>query len=210
LKPIQTADSGAIATDAPALPATPKQWKQAWKDQPNADLRDYIANAEAPGADQMSDYGYTKKGDDADKPALGRYQIQESNLIGLGLKSAAGPNGWGASEFANKYGIKTDDDFLTNEAAQEAAMTAYMTDLNEKVNELYAKYGGKTFTGVSGQQIIVTRAGLLAALHRTKPSDVDDYFNAFQAGDTNGQGQKMTEHRRWVEKRLREAQSIPY
>jgi len=184
-----------------------KIWRAAWIGQPDEALRAFLANAERPGANLFPPYGYDQRTEN-DDPAFGRYQLLDSSLAGLKLKALRGPDGWAGTEFAAAHAIASDADFLGNEEAQEAAMTAYLADLDAQAERLYARFGGRRYVGILGQSIAITRYGLIAALHREGIVQVERYFGTFKGGDTQGREAEMNPQFKAIETRLRGAQSI--
>ncbi|MBL6454714.1 hypothetical protein JMJ55_05220 [Belnapia sp. T6] len=105
--------------------------------------------------------------------ALGRYQFTPQALRDLGWQDTAG--GWTAR--AAEWGVRSEAEFLTSPAAQEAAMAAYL----RRAEELLARNGslaraGGAVTGLDGQAVPLTEAGLVAAAHRRGAGSVARYL----------------------------------
>lgn len=194
----QVASSDAIMTDATG------EWKKAWIGKPHQALREFIANSEQPNVDSLDAYGYDNIHKSTD--ALGRYQLTPIALQDIDLKDEDG--NWNtANSFYTTYHIKSDNDFLQNEAAQETAMTAYLQRLNQETK--YAQqYINTSYTGVSGQKITVTMSGILAAAQREGGPSVNNYFHAY--GRRNTHGKNLSNTNLAIETRLRLAQYVPY
>jgi hypothetical protein len=63
--------------------------------------------------------------------------------------------------------VASDADFLANPAAQEAAMSAYLSRVEQQLSRNGAAGAqGETLRGINGQAITVTDAGMMAAAHR--------------------------------------------
>jgi hypothetical protein len=95
--------------------------------------------------------------------ALGRYQITPQALRDLGWQDAGGR--WTA--LAARNGVRSEADFLASAPAQEAAMAAYLRRAEQQLdrNGSLAR-AGSTVTGLDGQAVPLTEAGLVAAAHR--------------------------------------------
>ncbi|TWB82619.1 hypothetical protein FBZ87_101327 [Nitrospirillum amazonense] len=209
---------GAVATAA----APGKQWQQHWLKTPQPGLLDKLAGSEQSANGHAESYGYdafypgTGKHPD---PAYGRYQIKETTLIALGAKSGKGKDAWD-TEFGRKYNIKTDDDFLNSEEAQDEQGINLINKIVKESAPLYKKYGGRTFIGIKGEAIKVTQAGLIGAFHRVGGAAVRAYFARYDGRDTKPYRNKIladadNKHAKGrldakVETRLREFQDVPY
>ncbi len=139
--------------------------------------------------------------------ALGRYQFLPQALQDLGWQDASGA--WTAA--AARHGVSTDEQFLANPQAQEAAMTAYLARAEQQLsrNGALAQAGGAV-TGLDGQAVPVTEAGLIAAAHRRGAGSVARYL-AHRA--VNPDAALSPYQRRAfasVEKRLRDFAEMPY
>ena len=86
---------------------------------------------------------------------MGRYQMGNEALNHIGLKNEYGA--W--SEFANRFGIYSDDDFLRSESMQLYAVSSYHRVIRNYI-ELNNMLSYKTYRGVN-----VTMSGLVAACH---------------------------------------------
>ena len=179
-------------------------------------LRDSIAAYEQAKDHQRSDADYGVV--NPRTGAMGLYQFLDSTLIGNGLKTQLGPNGWGDTAFATAFGIKTDREFLGNHDAQDAAMAQMIKGLLPEMLPVYAKYGERTYIGIEGHPITVTKAGIVAAMHREGGKNVRAYFAKFHAKSTvqlRNTGfipndPKESAMFAAIEQRLREAQGLLY
>ncbi len=140
-----------------ATPGNPAD--SAWQAAPNADFRHRIAQAERSAEHARSGYGLRNPS----SGALGRYQFLPSTLVDIGWRSADG--GWSAA--AQRQGVNSEAEFLARPAAQEAAMTAYLRRVETQLERNgSAARQGEVLRGVSGRDITLTEAGLVAAAHR--------------------------------------------
>lgn len=198
-------DDGAPHVEPAAYyPPVSRQFPPAWKTQPNAEFRNGIANKETPGADAMSDYGYTQF--NPKTSALGRYQITNKALVDLNLKNPDGS--WRTdTPFYRAYHITSDQEFLHNPAAQEDVMSAYMARQEYLGREIIRKYVGMTYVGIKGETITVTLGGLVAAIHRQGPTKVREYFGSIKNGRSNPH---MHYKDKTIETRLHLFQNVPY
>jgi hypothetical protein len=132
---------------------------QPWRGTSNAGFRALIAQAE--GSTRAAQGGYGLR--NAASGALGRYQFLPSSLQDIGWRNSAG--GW--TSLAEAQGVRSDDDFLANPAAQEAAMGAYLRRVDQALdrNGSLAR-AGTSVTGTDGAAVPLTEAGLMAAAHR--------------------------------------------
>jgi hypothetical protein len=139
--------------------------------------------------------------------ALGRYQLVPQALRDLGWQDGAG--GWTA--LARRHGVTSDADFLASPAAQETAMTAYLARTEQQLarNGSLAQAGGEV-SGLDGQAIPLTEAGLVAAAHRRGAGSVARYL-AHRAATPEA---VLTPQQRRafasVERRLRDFAELPY
>ncbi len=139
--------------------------------------------------------------------ALGRYQFIPQALQDLGWKDAGGQ--WTA--LAATHGVTSDEQFLANPAAQEAAMTTYLarTEMQLSRNGAMAQAGGSV-PGLDGGAVPLTEAGLMAAAHRRGAGSVARYLahraNTPDAALTPQQRQAFAS----VERRLRDFSEMPY
>ena len=95
--------------------------------------------------------------------ALGRYQFVPVALQDIGWRDASGA--W--TERAAAHGVTSEETFLANPGAQEAAMAAYLG----RTERMLAASGalsaaGTQVTGMDGAPLAVTESGLVAAAHR--------------------------------------------
>ncbi len=139
--------------------------------------------------------------------ALGRYQFVPTALQDLGWKDASGA--WTATAAAQ--GVTSDEQFLANPAAQEAAMTTYLARTEQQLsrNGALAQAGG-SLPGLDGAAVPVTEAGLMAAAHRRGAGSVARYLahraNTPDASLSPQQRQAFAS----VERRLRDFSEMPY
>ncbi|WP_044563692.1 hypothetical protein [Azospirillum sp. B4] len=202
----------AVSTVAPV-----RQWQRLWEQHRGPEFLAGLASAEESEKGRQDSFGYRafkhnpntdkKNPDIGDDNALGRYQILESSLVRLGLKSGRHDNEWD-TDFGRANKIRNDDDFLNSEDAQESAIDVYRKELEHHVRELDKEYSGKTFIGHLGEKITITKSGLVAAAHRAGIVRLRSYLRKFNGADTRGKN--LTEHDKWVETRLRLFQNIPY
>ncbi|WP_199902732.1 hypothetical protein, partial [Azospirillum sp. B4] len=133
-------------------------------------------------------YGAKRKAVDAandpdqsrfDDPSMGRYMLRSSVLIGLELKRGWGIKGWGRTDFAKAFHLSSDNDFLNSEEAQEGAISTLLAYQEVALASVLEQYEGKTFTGISGARVKVTKSGVMAAGQRAGAAAVVAYFKAF-------------------------------
>ncbi len=95
--------------------------------------------------------------------ALGQYQMLLDAFRSIGWKDADGT--W--TQIAREQGIDSDEAFLENPDAQEAAMRAY-TDRNHKIliKNRSMNFVGRRFVSPNGKSFVVSEAGVAAAAHR--------------------------------------------
>jgi len=139
--------------------------------------------------------------------ALGRYQITPQALHDLGWQDAAGR--WTAT--AARHGVASEAEFLANPAAQETAMAAFLrrAEIQLDRNGSLARAGGEV-TGLDGNAVRLTEAGLVAAAHRRGAGSVARYL-AHRA-DTPDAPLSAAERRAFasVEARLRGFEAVSY
>jgi hypothetical protein len=139
--------------------------------------------------------------------ALGRYQMLPVALRDIGWQDANG--GWTAA--AAGFGVLSEQDFLANPAAQEAAMDAYLRRKEVQLdrNGSLARAGGSV-TGLDGAAVPLTQAGLVAAAHRRGAHSVARYLahrtDTPEAALTPADRQAYAA----VERRLRDFAQVPY
>jgi len=147
-------DAASLGSLSPTNPA-----ERPWLAAPNADFRHRIAQAERSAEHVRSGYGLRNPS----SGALGRYQFLPSTLLDIGWRTADG--GWSAA--AQRQGVTSEADFLARPAAQEAAMSTYLRRVEIQLDRNgSAGRRGEVLRGVSGQEITLTEAGLVAAAHR--------------------------------------------
>lgn len=146
--------------------------QQAWIGQPNQSWREQIAHEESRGTTQ-ADFGYGVRGAGAGNP-LGRYQITTIGFRGAGWQNDRGA--W--TQRAAEAGVTSDASFLSNPAAQEAALTDYMRENQRqlRVRGIAARVG-QDIQSFDGEPIRLTEAGLAAAAHREGPRAVERYLD---------------------------------
>ena len=135
----------------------------------DGDFRARIALAESSARTPGQGLGARNAG----SGALGRYQITPQALRDLGWQDAGGR--WTA--LAARHGVRSEADFLTSAPAQEAAMAAYLRRAEQQLdrNGSLARAGGSV-TGLDGQAVPLTEAGLVAAAHRRGAGSVARYL----------------------------------
>lgn len=149
---------------------------RAWETQPNAEWRTRIAEAERSVQD-AGNFGYSARAS-APNTALGRYQVNRITLQEAGWKDDRGR--W--TPRAQAVGIRTDEDFLANPAAQEQAFTDVLASYEGQLRSFgLLSRAGTRIAGMDGNQIQVTEAGLVAATHREGIGTVVRYFRARDA-----------------------------
>ncbi|CUW38348.1 conserved protein of unknown function [Magnetospirillum sp. XM-1] len=173
---------------------------KAWESKPNSAFRQKIAEAER-SAEQINDgYGERHPGG-----ALGRYQITPITLDQAGWKIGGA---W--TDKAREHGVASDEDFLKNPAAQEAAMSDIMREAERQADSkgLYS-HAGRTYSGVGGESVTITDAGIAAAAHRHGAGATANYIRR----RVNGRKAAAPEDRardKQIEKRLRDFEKVPY
>jgi hypothetical protein len=130
-----------------------------WEAQANAAFRQRIAEAERSAEHARDGYGLRNER----SGALGRYQFLAVALRDIGWMDASG--GWTAAAAA--HGVADEAGFLASEAAQEAAMTAFLAR-QEVILDRMGTLGvaGTTVTGLDGAPIALSEGALVAAAHR--------------------------------------------
>jgi len=130
-----------------------------WEAQPNAAFRQRIAEAERSAEHARDGYGLRNER----SGALGRYQFLAVALRDIGWIDAAG--GWTAAAAA--HGVADEAGFLGNEAAQEAALSAFLAR-QEVILDRMGVLGavGTTIAGLDGAPIALSEGALVAAAHR--------------------------------------------
>lgn len=166
-------------------------------------FRARIARAES-GATRAGE-GYGAR--NAASGALGRYQLTPQALRDLGWQDAGG--GW--TSLAARHGVGSDAAFLSNPAAQEAAMGAYLrrAEVLLERNGSLGRSGGAV-TGLDGTPITLTEAGLVAAAHRRGAGSVARYLA--HRGALAEAPLSAADRRAFaaVERRLRDFAELPY
>jgi len=173
---------------------------RAWERKPNSAFRQKIAEAER-SAEQTNDgYGERHPGG-----ALGRYQITPITLDQAGWKIGGT---W--TDKAREHGVASDDDFLKNPAAQEAAMSDIMREAERQADSkgLY-NHSGRTYPGVGGESVTITDAGIAAAAHRHGAGATANYLRRRVNGRKADAPEDRTRDKQ-IEKRLRDFEKVPY
>jgi hypothetical protein len=139
--------------------------------------------------------------------ALGRYQFVPQALQDLGWKDANGQ--WTATAAAQ--GVTTDEQFLANPAAQEAAMTTYLARTEQQLsrNGALAQAGGSV-QGLDGGTVPLTEAGLMAAAHRRGAGSVARYLAHRATTPDATLSPQQRQAFASVERRLRDFSEMPY
>lgn len=145
-----------------------------------------------------------------DDPRLGRYMLRSSVLIGLGLKHGWGSDGWGRTEYAKAFHIKSDEDYLHNPAAQDGAAETLIAYQVEAMAPLLKRYDGRTFKTADGKTATINQSALIGAAHRVGVHCVIAYFQTYDAHDTVGKADQMPSRFRQVEVRLVDFKDTPY
>jgi hypothetical protein len=160
---------------APAQPARPRAAApgamppRAWVGQPNQAWRERIAEEESrEGA--ARDHGYGVRNPSG---ALGRYQMTPIALREAGWQDK--PGAWHPpADFPN---VRSDAAFLANPAAQEAALTDYLREIEQRMvnNGVMARLGQQV-RAFDGTPITLREANLAAAGHRYGAGGVKAYL----------------------------------
>jgi hypothetical protein len=139
--------------------------------------------------------------------ALGRYQLTPQSLQDMGWQDAAG--GW--TTVAAGHGVRSTADFLAAPAAQEAAMAAYLRRAEQQLdrNGSLARSGGAV-TGLDGQAVPLTEAGLVAAAHRRGAGSVARYLTHRTETPDAPLSPAQRSSFAAVERRLRDFSELPY
>lgn len=175
-------------------------------DTHDAAFRARIARAESGATRPGEGYGARN----AASGALGRYQLTPQALRDLGWMDAAG--GWTA--LAARHGVASHEGFLSSQAAQEAAMGAYLRRAETLLhrNGSLARSGGAV-PGLDGSPVQLTEAGLVAAAHRRGAGSVARYLahrNAAASADAPPLSAPDRRAFAAVERRLRDFAELPY
>lgn len=139
------------------LPEAPRA--RAWESVPNAAFRHRIAEAERSAEHAQGGYGLRNPV----SGALGRYQFTPLTLQDLGWRTAQGA--W--TQLAERHGVRSEQDFLANHAAQESAMSMFLRRVEVQLERNgAAAHQGATLRGIGGTEITLTESGMMAAAHR--------------------------------------------
>jgi hypothetical protein len=169
----------------------------------DAAFRDRIAASESSVG--RSDQGYGAR--NPASGALGRYQFLAEALRDMGWKDAQ--DGWTGT--AARHGVRSDADFLANPAAQEAAMDGYLRRAEQQLDRNGSlAQAGTTLTGLDGQALRLTEAGLVAAAHRRGAGSVARYLAHRSATPEAAVTPQQRSAFAAVERRLREFAETPY
>ena len=187
-----------------ARPAAP-QASPASNTAAETTFRARIAHAET-GAGRANE-GYGAR--NAASGALGRYQLTPQALRDLGWQDGDGR--W--TGLAARHGVASDAEFLASRAAQEAAMGAYLRRAEAQLdrNGSLAR-SGSTVTGMDGTPVLLTEAGLVAAVHRRGAGSVARYLAHRGAPSDAAPLLTAAERRAFaaVEQRLRDFAELRY
>jgi hypothetical protein len=124
-----------------------------------AALRRRLAEAEGTAREPGQGYGVRNRR----SGALGRYQMLPIALRDIGWRNDGG--GW--TSRARAAGVRSDAEFLTSPAAQEAAMADYLNRAEQQLQANGAlSRAGQALSALDGRPIHLTEAGLVAAAHR--------------------------------------------
>lgn len=188
--PAALASAAPVRTRAPAPAATAAA-------NPDAAFRQRIAEAERSAEHPGGGYGLRNAG----SGALGRYQLMRTALRDIGWRDDGG--GW--TEAAARHGVTSEEAFLASPAAQEAAMGRYLDRVETQLDRNgAAARAGATVTGLDGEAVPVTRAGLVAAAHRRGAAAVARYLAHRTASPEAAARPEQREAFAAVEKRLRD------
>lgn len=182
------------------------EWTDPWPGSPiTRQFRQKLHEKESKGE---SNHGYAAK--NKKSKALGRYQLSKAAQREVGLR--IGEN-WNPH---NKYGAKTEADFLKDKVAQEKALADYMKS-NERqlIQNGATKVIGQHIDGVESD-LTVTLSGLAAAAHREGAGRVQQYLEWQKENGWHGDASSLSEddprrgHFLNIETRLREFQNTPH
>ncbi len=121
------------------------------------------------GGDYSSRRQTEKEGQIILSQFLGRYQVGDMTLKQIGFKDTEGH--W--TELAESLDVKSEDDFLINETAQEVAILfALRWDYQFILSNGDDKYIGSTIAGVE-----ITESGMIASGHLIGCNDLHKAFN---------------------------------
>ena len=150
------------------VPEAPRA--RAWESVPNSAFRQRIAQAERSAEQAQGGYGVRNP----NSGALGRYQFTPITLQDLGWRTAHGA--W--TQLAERHGVRSEQDFLGNHAAQESAMTMFLRRVEVQLDRNgAAAQQGATLRGIGGQEITLTESGLMGAAHRRGAGMVARWIN---------------------------------
>jgi hypothetical protein len=104
---------------------------------------------------------------------LGKYQFGEVALSSLGyyLHDGSAKNDW-RGEWIGKHGISSKEDFLQNKFVQEVAVR----ELAAMHWKAAIGYGLHKFIGKKVHGVLITKEGLIAAMHLSGPRRVYDFI----------------------------------
>ena len=182
---------------------------RAWEGQPNQAWRQQIAAEET--RRETGDYGYGMGGQPGSS-ALGRYQMLRDLLAEAGWKDRT-TGAWTAK--AADAGVQSNEQFLANPQAQEAALNDAMRANERLLGALGASsLVGQEVPGMRDGPVPVTEGGLAAAAHREGAPSVARYLNARQQNQPippsvagrRGDLSRFNE----IERRLRAFAETPY
>ena len=178
---------------------------RAWERHSSAEFRDAIAKAERSA--EHRNHGYRQYNDaGGGGGAFGRYQLRQGVLMDAGWMDNLGR--WTGK--AASHGVKNDVDFLDHPEAQEAAMTDVLRVYDRQARALGVdRYVGQVITGLNGSRIRITRAGIIAAVHRVGVAGVADSL-ARLTTNNKANNRKDKDRDTLVRKRLREFDRIAY
>jgi Phage portal protein len=173
-----------------------------WERFPNPEFRNRLAIAEQTA--DKPDFGYTEAhyGPNG-QIALGRYQMTRNGLNAAGMIDAHG-------DWTGKYGIQSAEQFLANPAAQEKALSDFLSDTERQLRTNGSfDYLGKRIDGRVAT-FTVTRAGLIAAGHREGARETCGYLQSFQNSGFSSTRANLTREDLRVETRLRTFSNAGY
>ena len=151
------------------------------------------------------EYGKFGKGPE-NRRALGRYRLPPVVLIDTGWRNLDGS--WTAK--AHKLSVQSERDFLSNPNAQEDALEDFLRATERRISAFgLLSYLGKKISGREGE-IVVSEAGIMAAVHLMGASRTADYFRELDGVHAAGRKPFTDIDRAAIETRLSEFQNVPY
>jgi len=166
---------------------------------------DQLRPIEMTAADHDDGYDAIGKGPE-NRRALGRYRLPPVVLIDTGWRNLDGS--WTAK--AHKLSVQSERDFLSNPNAQEDALEDFLRATERRISAFgLLSYLGKKISGREGE-IVVSEAGIMAAVHLMGASRTADYFRELDGVHAAGRKPFTDIDRAAIETRLSEFQNVPY